>query len=158
MEGTLGQRFAGLFRWRSRASRQDYWLALALSVACLVLLVPVALVASAAGFTSTVVLLSLVLVVPASLLLGLTAFRRLRDRNRSTIWALLFLIAPSELIRMAPHADAFRGAIAVRALLFLAGAAIAVWSFVELGFLRGTVGPNRYGKDPLGEPPVDAFD
>jgi uncharacterized membrane protein YhaH (DUF805 family) len=34
-------------------------------------------------------------------------------------------------------------------LLHLAGFAITVWAFVELGCLRGTVGPNRYGPDPL---------
>lgn len=26
----------------------------------------------------------------------------------------------------------------------------AIWALVELGFLRGTAGPNRYGDDPLG--------
>ncbi|MBR0649753.1 DUF805 domain-containing protein [Roseomonas terrae] len=26
----------------------------------------------------------------------------------------------------------------------------AIWSFIELGFLRGTPGPNRFGPDPLG--------
>ena len=25
-----------------------------------------------------------------------------------------------------------------------------IWLLVELGFLRGTTGPNRYGPDPLG--------
>jgi len=30
--------------------------------------------------------------------------------------------------------------------------AISVWAFVELGCLRGTVGPNRYGPDPLSTP------
>jgi uncharacterized membrane protein YhaH (DUF805 family) len=27
--------------------------------------------------------------------------------------------------------------------------AITIWAIVELGFLRGTIGPNRYGPDPL---------
>ena len=31
---------------------------------------------------------------------------------------------------------------------------IAVWFFVELGCLRGTVGPNRYGPDPLNAAPA----
>jgi uncharacterized membrane protein YhaH (DUF805 family) len=31
----------------------------------------------------------------------------------------------------------------------LASFAITVWAFVELGCLRGTVGPNRFGPDPL---------
>lgn len=26
----------------------------------------------------------------------------------------------------------------------------AIWALVETGFLRGTVGPNKYGPDPLG--------
>ena len=30
--------------------------------------------------------------------------------------------------------------------------AITVWAIVELGFLRGTLGPNRYGPDPLAPP------
>ena len=29
---------------------------------------------------------------------------------------------------------------------------IGIWFLVELGFLRGTVGPNQYGPDPLGGP------
>ena len=33
-------------------------------------------------------------------------------------------------------------------ILMLASLGIALWIF-ELGFLRGTVGPNRFGDDPL---------
>ena len=31
----------------------------------------------------------------------------------------------------------------------LAGLALSIWALVELGFLRGTSGRNRYGPDPL---------
>jgi uncharacterized membrane protein YhaH (DUF805 family) len=34
-------------------------------------------------------------------------------------------------------------------ILNLISFAISIWALVELGFLRGTVGPNRYGPDPL---------
>lgn len=34
----------------------------------------------------------------------------------------------------------------------LASLAISIWALVELGFLRGTVGANRYGPDPLASP------
>jgi hypothetical protein len=34
-----------------------------------------------------------------------------------------------------------------------AGIAIGIWAFVELGCLRGTVGYNQYGADPLTAPP-----
>ena len=36
-----------------------------------------------------------------------------------------------------------------RLFLGLAAFAVGVWAFVELGCLRGTIGPNRYGPDPL---------
>lgn len=35
-------------------------------------------------------------------------------------------------------------------------ALIALWIVVELGCLKGTPGPNRYGPDPLGQPHTDA--
>ena len=34
-------------------------------------------------------------------------------------------------------------------LLSTASVALGIWAIVELGFLRGTSGPNRYGPDPL---------
>ena len=37
-------------------------------------------------------------------------------------------------------------------VLHLVSFAITVWAFVELGCLRGTVGPNHYGPDPLSSP------
>jgi uncharacterized membrane protein YhaH (DUF805 family) len=37
-------------------------------------------------------------------------------------------------------------------LLHLVSFAITIWAFVELGCLRGTIGPNRYGPDPLPPP------
>jgi Predicted membrane protein len=46
--------------------------------------------------------------------------KRSHDRNRSGWFVLVFLIP----------------------IVFL-------WPFVELGFLRGTIGPNRFGPDPL---------
>lgn len=47
--------------------------------------------------------------------------KRLHDRDRSGFWLLLLLIPV-----LGP-----------------------VWAFIELGFLNGTVGSNRYGDNPL---------
>lgn len=52
------------------------------------------------------------------------AVKRCHDRDR-TGWFLLVVLIP------------FVGAI---------------WALIELGFLRGTVGPNRFGQDPLNPP------
>jgi uncharacterized membrane protein YhaH (DUF805 family) len=34
-------------------------------------------------------------------------------------------------------------------ILGLGAFAVSIWALVELGFLRGTSGPNRFGPDPL---------
>ena len=39
--------------------------------------------------------------------------------------------------------------IVIASVLGLAAFAIGVWAFVELGCLRGTIGANQYGPDPL---------
>lgn len=51
-----------------------------------------------------------------------TAVRRFHDRDKSGWWVLIAFVP-------------------------LIG---AIWLFVELGCLRGTYGPNRFGPDPLG--------
>ena len=40
--------------------------------------------------------------------------------------------------------------------LIIAGGLISLWFFVELGFFKGTQGPNRFGEDPLGAKAADA--
>ena len=50
------------------------------------------------------------------------SFKRLHDRNKSAWWMLLMFIPIIGWI----------------------------WLLVEIGFLRGTVGPNDFGDDPLG--------
>jgi uncharacterized membrane protein YhaH (DUF805 family) len=34
-------------------------------------------------------------------------------------------------------------------VLALAGVALSIWGFVEIGCLRGNAGPNKYGSNPL---------
>jgi uncharacterized membrane protein YhaH (DUF805 family) len=74
--------------------------------------------------------------------------KRLHDRNKSGWLVVLFYLAPSVLVSIATPADQ---ALASGAL-GLAAFVIAIWGVVELGFLRGTVGPNPYGPDPLQTP------
>ena len=35
------------------------------------------------------------------------------------------------------------------AVVALIGFAVSIWAIVELGILRGTIGANQYGPDPL---------
>ena len=71
--------------------------------------------------------------------------KRLHDRNKSGWWILVFYVAPSVLGSVAEKgADDTSGAV-----MELIGLVLWIWGLVELGFLRGTVGPNRFGPDPL---------
>jgi len=78
--------------------------------------------------------------------------KRLHDRNKNGWLIVLFYVVPSIL---AGIANASEHAVA-SSLLGLASFVISIWGLVELGFLRGTVGPNPYGPDPLQAPAAAA--
>jgi Protein of unknown function (DUF805) len=71
--------------------------------------------------------------------------KRLHDRDKSAWWLLVFYAAPGILSTAGNRLEDV-GFIILHVISF----AISVWAFVELGCLRGTPGPNRYGPDPLG--------
>jgi uncharacterized membrane protein YhaH (DUF805 family) len=71
------------------------------------------------------------------------AIKRLHDRDKSAWWLLLFYLVPSILPNIGGHAGP------AEIVLALIGLGISIWAFVEIGCLRGTAGPNRYGPDPL---------
>jgi uncharacterized membrane protein YhaH (DUF805 family) len=77
------------------------------------------------------------------------AARRLHDRGKSAWWLLLYQGVPLvlDLLRLGMMRDpATSGAAA--GLGFI-GFCIAMWVLVDLGFLRGKPGANRFGDDPL---------
>ena len=94
------------------------------------------------------ILLVIVVIVPMVVSGFAVGIKRLHDRNKSGWWTLLFFVAPSVL---QGASSSFDGAVSL--ILSLAGMVVAIWALVELGFLRGTRGPNQYGPDPL--PPGD---
>jgi uncharacterized membrane protein YhaH (DUF805 family) len=83
--------------------------------------------------------------------------RRLHDRGKSAWWLLLFvglpavLSLPAEAARNGPEGAAMFGVVC--AFLSLP---FSIWGLVEMGFLRGVTGPNRFGDDPLA-PAAEVF-
>ena len=82
------------------------------------------------------------------------AAKRLHDRNRSGWW----LLAPTLTLAIAigfafvtlSLPEGQREPWNTIGIIFVfATVALGVWLFVEIGFLRGTQGPNGYGPDPL---------
>jgi uncharacterized membrane protein YhaH (DUF805 family) len=74
--------------------------------------------------------------------------KRLHDRDRSGWWIVVFYIVPWVLGSVANVADK-QGNDTVELVAGLIGLVCVIWGLVELGFLRGTRGPNRFGPDPL---------
>jgi uncharacterized membrane protein YhaH (DUF805 family) len=136
-----------LFSFQGRLNRKPYWMTiLAITVIVLVLIVLALVMFGERDFWAGGALLAVLVIIYIPLIwIGLAiGAKRLHDRDKSAWWLLLFYLAPSVLSAAANHAGDV-GLI----ILHLASFAITVWAFVELGCLRGTVGPNRYGLDPL---------
>jgi uncharacterized membrane protein YhaH (DUF805 family) len=149
-----------LFTVRGRTNRGRMWLALLLLwLSIFVVVMPLALLARAQeraapedqaglGFAiavAVVVALAMVLFLVAGVLL---AIRRLHDRDKSGHWLWLLYLLPAVLGGVG---DAMQksGANEAALLFLLPSFILSVWAFVELGCLRGTAGPNRFGPDPL---------
>ena len=79
--------------------------------------------------------------------------KRLHDRGYSA-YPLVVVAAPIVVERYRYLRNLFAGEPGPETLdYFLWGIALAaaVWLLIELGFLPGTAGPNRYGPNPFGD-------
>jgi len=85
--------------------------------------------------------------------------KRLHDRDKSAWWLIVFWFVPfiincavlaNSIAMMHDGADVMATTSnPLMAVLRLVSLALTIWAFVELYCLRGTVGDNRYGPDPL---------
>jgi uncharacterized membrane protein YhaH (DUF805 family) len=77
--------------------------------------------------------------------------QRLHDRNKSAWWLIPFVLFPNLMQPVLNERTGFSDKLppGLALALALATVALALWAFVELGFVRGTVGDNRFGPDPL---------
>jgi uncharacterized membrane protein YhaH (DUF805 family) len=130
-----------LFSFTGRLNRASYWLA-TIGLLIVAVLVLTAAFTIAARSAVTIMVASVVLLVVIWGVLALIT-KRLHDRNKSASWVLLFYFVPP-ILQAIGHRTGSTGLI-----LGLVGFGISIWATVELGFLRGTAGPNSYGPDPL---------
>jgi uncharacterized membrane protein YhaH (DUF805 family) len=82
--------------------------------------------------------------------LAATTIKRLHDRDKSGWWIIVFFIVPGLLGRIVDKIDG-ESYLATGFVFSLAFAALSLhaWGIVELLFLKGIRGPNRFGPDPL---------
>lgn len=143
-----------LTSFEGRISRKRYWIGIiVLMIAMIVLTVVIAypaglsLLEESRGQRLLSFALQLVFVYPSAALM----VKRLHDRNRPGAFALLLLV-PFVTVGLTDLYGITGNALSPNAYdVILTGILliVSIWFLVELGFLRGTIGPNRYGPDPL---------
>jgi uncharacterized membrane protein YhaH (DUF805 family) len=136
-----------LFSFQGRLNRKPYWMTI-IAITVIVLVVLLIALAMArehrfefAGVTMAVLVILYIPLVWIGLAIGA---KRLHDRDKSAWWLVVFYAIPTILSAAADQTEDL-----TLVILHLISFAITVWAFVELGCLRGTIGPNRYGPDPL---------
>jgi uncharacterized membrane protein YhaH (DUF805 family) len=141
--------FEFMFGASGRINRAKYWLSL-LKFGIAGLLAAVVLF-TAAGLAAPLFVIMAILVFIPWLLWGFAIHtERLHDRDKSAWWLVIFCLLPGALCQLTEVAW-FTGPAAptLQYALALAGFALTIWGFVEIGCLRGTSGSNAYGPDPL---------
>jgi uncharacterized membrane protein YhaH (DUF805 family) len=132
-----------LFAFQGRVNRAKYWLAILIWVIAAVALGAIAATAIATGAWTLALLFYAVAIIPALVSSVAVGIKRLHDRDKSGWWFVVFYLVPILLQLLGAYLGPLH-------LIFALGAfAITIWAFVELGCLRGTVGANQYGPDPL---------
>jgi uncharacterized membrane protein YhaH (DUF805 family) len=143
------------FSLDGRINRAQFWLGTvilaAVSFAATYLIVVLAGVSQAAVALSAAV--AFALAWPSYAVMA----KRFQDRDKPG-WLALIGLVPVYAVNLLYTFEVFdalnpsplaKGIDVAISLIFL-------WFLVELGFLKGTQGPNRYGPDPLGREQSDA--
>ncbi len=145
-----------LFDSRGRFSRTQFWL---------LILLYAAYIGSVFGLISIFLpnadFLILAAWAPGAIAVLAGTVKRLHDRNRSAAWLSLYFLANFITIGLAAALMIAKESWKLSAPLYdvaiyslmIVGNAILWWGFIEVAFLRGTAGENRFGPDPLGNGP-----
>jgi uncharacterized membrane protein YhaH (DUF805 family) len=141
-----------LFGASGRINRAKYWRSLLiLGVAGMFVGV---IMLTAAGIAAPIFIIMVVIVFIPWLMWGIAIHsERLHDRDKSAWWLVVFYGLPAALSGLAEAAwfAGLAGPVmhSILSVLSWASFALTLWGFVEIGCLRGTAGPNRYGANPL---------
>jgi uncharacterized membrane protein YhaH (DUF805 family) len=141
------------FSAQGRIPRYQWWLgSIGLGVAGLIIGAILGLLFGAAmrDFVGRFVLflVSLVILYASYCLIA----KRFHDRDKPELYAQL--VIAFRLVKMVLDLTGisgnYLGLNAIDYIFLIALFGIGIWLFVDLGCLRGTIGPNQYGPDPLG--------
>src|SRR5262249_12503387 len=149
-----------LFGFSGRINRAKYWLWILLYfIAAIIVAVVIYVVNS--PMAGNIVQLAFSIAAFVSSLAVMT--KRLHDRAKSAWWLLIYVLIPSILLgvggglamygmmsgAMTTGSADLSGMQLTAGILVLAAGVFLIWAFVDLCCLRGTIGSNQYGPDPL---------
>jgi uncharacterized membrane protein YhaH (DUF805 family) len=128
-----------LFGFQGRINRAKYWIAAIVYTSLMI-----AIFGLGFFFNFNMLFLAFAAMIFVAIIVSgfAVGIKRLHDRDKSGWWLLAFYFVP-------PLLDGVGRAIGSPLIFELASIAVSIWAIVELGFMRGTSGPNQYGPDPL---------
>jgi uncharacterized membrane protein YhaH (DUF805 family) len=130
-----------------RINRAKFWIVVLCSVVFFLAFIGVTMAVTSS--MDTMFRAALMAYIPIIYVGVINGIKRLHDRNKSGWWVLLFYGAPLVLPLVAAVLDGGTDTSVGLLLLQLVSLIISVWALVELGCLKGTIGQNKYGPDPL---------
>jgi len=93
-------------------------------------------------------ILATIFAVPGIWSTSVLGIKRLHDRNKTGWWMVPVWLVPSFLDRASSVAER-GGNFMLQVICIAISVAVGLWIFVEFFCLRGTIGPNPYGDDPV---------
>jgi uncharacterized membrane protein YhaH (DUF805 family) len=149
---TFGQFY---FSLHGRISRSQYWLRFFLPVLAVGFVLNLLQTVGIEGARTVSHIFNLVMLWPAIAVL----VKRIHDRNKSgaLVWLLYGPLLAAIVVTVIAIIGAVMNSGEAGGLGLLSGAlwvvviGVAIWFFVEFGCMRGTAGPNRFGRDPLAD-------
>jgi uncharacterized membrane protein YhaH (DUF805 family) len=134
-----------LFTFQGRINRAKWWLAVLIAVIASVVMLFLFVIPVLGALLALAIIIGMFV---SGLAVGI---KRLHDRNKSGWWLVLFYGVPGVMgfIDTWLGFQGFGELAGPRLLTSLVSFVIGIWAIVELGCLRGSIGPNRYGPDPV---------
>ena len=145
-----------LFGVNGRIGRAALWLAVLIWAVVVIVVLGVVTMIATIEAALRVGLLTCAVALLSAIAVGI---KRLHDRNKNPLWLLMFYGVPMGLLyvtaMLTEGADPASQPTIVSVLGYVWLAAL-LWALVELGMIRGTIGPNPHGPDPVAPKPAPA--
>jgi uncharacterized membrane protein YhaH (DUF805 family) len=142
--------FVLLFSFSGRINRAKFWLAVLIYIVFFFGVIGIAMMVSSS--LDTIFIAALIAYIPLIVSGIAVGTKRLHDRDKSAWWLAMFYLVPLLINLVGIYVLGDDGTL--NSVLTMVSFVINIWAIIELGCLRGTIGGNQYGGDPLAPQPA----